>query len=82
MAKVKDDEKPNEATKKEAAKGPTVLNGQYTLYNRNKQISKDGIFKDNRLIDGKSYIYDENGILQRVAVFKAGVYVGDTQVEN
>lgn len=75
---VKPDEKPNEAK----GKGPIVLNGQHILYNKGKQITKDGIFKDNRLIDGKAYIYDENGILTRIAVYKNGVYVGDTQVEN
>lgn len=81
--KVKDDERPNEAAKKGVpAKGPMVLNGQYTLYNRNKQITKDGVFKDNRFMEGKAYIYDDNGILQRVAVYKDGMYVGDTQVEN
>jgi len=81
--KVRDDERPNEAAKKGVpAKGPLVLNGQYTLYNKNKQITKDGIFKENRFIEGKAYIYDENGILNRVAVYKAGMYVGDTQVEN
>ena len=72
------DEKPNEAV----SKGPMVLNGQATLYNKNKQITKDGIFKDNRLMEGKAYIYDDNGILSRIAVYKNGVYVGDTQVEN
>jgi len=76
---LKPDEKPNEAVGK---KGPIVLNGQYTLYNKSKQITKDGIFKDNRLMDGKAFIYDENGILTRVSVYKGGVYVGDTQVEN
>jgi antitoxin component YwqK of YwqJK toxin-antitoxin module len=64
------------------AKGPMVLNGKHTLYNKNKQIAKDGIFKDNRLMDGKAYLYDYNGMLERVAVYKNGVYVGDTQVEN
>jgi antitoxin component YwqK of YwqJK toxin-antitoxin module len=73
------DEKPNEAV---AAKGPIILNGQHTLYNKNKQITKDGEFKDNRLMNGKAYIYDDNGILTRIAVYKNGVYVGDTQVEN
>lgn len=76
---VAKDEKPNEAV---AAKGPIVLNGQHTLYNKNKQITKDGEFKDNRLMNGKAYIYDENGILTRIAVYKNGIYVGDTQVEN
>lgn len=76
---VAKDEKPNEAV---ASKGPMILNGPATLYNKNKQITKDGIFKDNRLMDGKAYIYDENGILSRIAVYKNGVYAGDTQIEN
>lgn len=76
---VAKDEKPNEAV---AAKGPLILNGQHTLYNRNKQITKDGFFKDSRLMDGKAFIYDDNGILTRIAVYKNGIYVGDTQVEN
>jgi antitoxin component YwqK of YwqJK toxin-antitoxin module len=80
VIKVANDELPNEAQKK--AKGPLVLNGQFTLYNKNKQITKDGVFKDNRFIDGKAYMYNENGILTRVAVYKNGIYVGDTQVEN
>jgi antitoxin component YwqK of YwqJK toxin-antitoxin module len=82
VVKVKEDEKPNEADKKGKVTGPLVLNGQQTLYNRNKQITKDGFFKDNRFMDGKAYFYDDNGILQRVAVYKNGTYVGDTQVEN
>lgn len=82
VIKAAADEKPNEAALKKAAKGPLVLNGQYILYNKNKQISKDGVFKDNQFIDGKAYMYDENGMLTRVAVYKNGMYVGDTQVEN
>ena len=83
VVKVKDDEKPNEAALKGVPpKGPMVLNGQYTLYNKNKQITKDGVFKDNRFMDGKAYMYNENGILSRVAVYKNGIYVGDTQLEN
>lgn len=61
---------------------PMVLNGKHTLFNKNKQVAKDGVFKDNRLMDGKAYFYNENGILDRVSVYKNGVYVGDTQVEN
>lgn len=77
---VAKDETPNEAAKKPS--GPLVLNGQYTLYNKNKQVTKDGIFKENSFVDGKAYIYNENGILTRVAVYKNGVYVGDTQAEK
>ncbi len=76
--KLTADEKPNEAVKK----GPMVLNGPNTLYNKNKQITKDGVFKDNTFIEGKAYFYNENGILTRVAVYKNGLYVGDTQVEK
>jgi len=61
---------------------PSRLNGKHILYNRNKQISKDGVFKDNRLMEGKAYIYDENGILTRVAIYKNGIYVGDGQAEK
>lgn len=78
---VSADEKPNEAVKT-APKGPLVLNGPNTLYNKNKQITKDGIFKDNVFMEGKAYFYDVNGILTRVAVYKNGIYVGDTQVEK
>lgn len=77
---VSKDEAPNDGTKKAA--GPLVLNGQQILYNKNKQITKDGVFKDNRFMEGKAYIYDENGILTRVAVYKNGIYVGDTQAEK
>jgi antitoxin component YwqK of YwqJK toxin-antitoxin module len=79
--KIAEDEKPNEAEKPES-KGPMVLNGQHTLYNRNKQISKQGLFKDNTFIEGKAYIYNENGILARIAVYRNGLYIGDAQPEN
>lgn len=52
-------------------------NGTHKLYNTNKQISKDGLFKNYRLIDGKSYKYDENGILITIELFKDGRYIGD-----
>lgn len=76
LTAVKPDEKPNGAV----ARGP--LNGQHTTYNRNKQIAKDGFFKDNMLLDGKDYIYDENGILVRIAKYKNGMYIGDAPIEN
>lgn len=72
--------KPDEVSTTSKAKGP--LNGHHTTYNKNKQIAKDGDFKDNRLIDGKDYIYDSNGILLRIAKYRDGVYVGDAPIEN
>ena len=55
-----------------------VLNGYYVLYNRNKQKTKDGTFVDNRLKDGKNYIYDDKGVLVRVELYKDFKYIGDT----
>ncbi len=64
------------------AKGPSILNGYYVLYNKNRQKTKDGTFENNRLMEGKNYIYDENGILQRIEVYKNGSYSGDAQIED
>lgn len=62
--------------------GLASLNGQHILYNKNKQVSKNGVFKDNRLMEGKAYIYNDNGLLERVAIYKDGIYVGDGPVEK
>ncbi len=56
--------------------------GYWKLYNTNKQISKDGTFVKNRLIDGKVYHYSPDGILTRIAVYKDGKYVGDSVIEE
>ena len=74
---VKADEKPIES-----AKGPMVLNGKHTLYDKNKNLTKDGIFKDNSFIEGKAYFYNENGILTRVAIYRNGMYVGDGVIDK
>ena len=57
-------------------------NGYKKLYNRDKQIAKDGVFKNYRLMDGKFYKYDENGILQQIMIFKNGRYIGDGVIEE
>lgn len=64
------------------AKISNVLNGQHVLYNRNRQKTKDGIFKDNRFMDGKNYIYSPDGILLRIEIYKNGSYAGDSQIDN
>ncbi len=56
--------------------------GYYKLYNSNKQVSKDGTFHKNKLTDGKHYIYNTNGILTRIALYKDGKYVGDGVIEE
>ena len=56
--------------------------GEHTLYNANKQISKKGKFHLNRLVDGTVYIYNSNGLLTRKAMYKNGKYVGDGVIED
>ncbi|MCE9538190.1 MAG: toxin-antitoxin system YwqK family antitoxin [Bacteroidetes bacterium] len=56
--------------------------GKWKLYNKNKQVSKDGVFHSNKLIDGKVYIYNTNGILTRIALYKGGKYIGDSVIEE
>ncbi len=73
---VKQDEKPNLPTQ--------VFNGEghWTLYNKNRQVSKDGEFSKGRLMEGKVFHYSEDGILKRIAIYKNGIYVGDTPIED
>jgi len=53
-------------------------NGQHKVYNKNAQISKDGFFKDYRLMEGLWYVYDSNGILTKIKKYKAGRFIGTT----
>jgi antitoxin component YwqK of YwqJK toxin-antitoxin module len=73
---VKADEKPL------GTSAPTILNGKHTLYDKNKHVTKDGLFENNTFMEGKAYIYNDNGILTRVLIYKAGKYVGDGVIEN
>lgn len=50
--------------------------GFNTLYNRNQQITQVGDFLEGRLWNGKWHKYDENGILQRVEVYRNGRFIG------
>ncbi len=52
-------------------------NGQHTLYNKNRQISHKGVFKNGQLLDGKVYRYNRDGILVKIEVYSGGSYVGD-----
>jgi antitoxin component YwqK of YwqJK toxin-antitoxin module len=68
------DEKPN--------MGKFDGNGYKKLYNRDRQIAKDGTFKNYRLMDGKQYKYDDNGLLMQILIFKDGKYIGDGVIED
>jgi len=60
----------------------TITGSGITIYNKNRQKSKSGDFVNGKLINGKVYIYTDNGILTRVALFEAGVYKGDSPLED
>jgi antitoxin component YwqK of YwqJK toxin-antitoxin module len=77
IVKVQEDEK-----LLELSGGNFTGNGQAKLYNKNRQISKEGLFEQFKLISGKEYIYNENGILIRIAIYKNGVYMGDGIIEE
>jgi len=57
-------------------------NGRHKLYNKDKLIVKDGVFKNYRLIDGKWYKYNDDNILLNIERIRNGRYVGDVQFEE
>lgn len=60
--------------------GKWQYNGYNKIYNSENEIWQDGVFKNGRLWDGKVYVYDNDGILLKVKVFKNGVYHSDGQL--
>ena len=54
--------------------------GYNKIYNDNDEIWQDGDFKEGRLFDGKVYVYDKNGILKKVKVFKGGKFHSYSQL--
>jgi antitoxin component YwqK of YwqJK toxin-antitoxin module len=57
-------------------KGQFTGEGYWILYT-NGQITMKGTFHLKKLIDGEQRIYDQNGMLIRIKLFKEGRYVGD-----
>ncbi len=84
---VKDDdingegEKAPEAKKEEKLPTGTFSGegGPHTLY-ANGQVTKKGTFHLYRLIDGESRIYDSNGLLVQIKLYRGGKYVGDAPI--
>lgn len=71
---------PNVGSKPVVLSGKWQYNGYNKIYNSENEIWQDGIFKDGRLWEGKVYVYDKDGILLKVKVFKNGVYHSDGQL--
>ncbi len=52
-------------------------NGFNKLYTVSDEIWIDGQFKNGQLKDGKVFVYDHDGVLLKVRIFKDGLYVSD-----
>ncbi len=50
------------------------------IYNGDNEIWQDGIFKNGQLWDGKEYVYDRDGILLKVRIYKEGKHIYDGQL--
>ncbi len=56
-------------------KGVTFFSEGYNkVYNENDELWLDGNFKSGQLYDGKVYIYNEDGILKKIKIFKEGKF--------
>lgn len=55
-------------------------NGYNKVYSTDDEIWQDGDFKDGRLFNGKVYVYDRDGILLKVKIYKEGFYHSDGQL--
>lgn len=55
-------------------------NGYNKVYNDDKELWMEGEFHDGLLKDGRLYVYDEDGLLFKVEVYKDGKYHSDGQL--
>jgi antitoxin component YwqK of YwqJK toxin-antitoxin module len=69
-----------EAPKMEINENYYTPNGYNKIYNQNKELWMDGEFKNNQLWDGRILIYDDEGLLLKIEVYKEGVYHSDGQL--
>lgn len=59
---------------------PFYSNGYHTIYNKQALLWQEGTFKNGKLWDGKVYVFDKDGILLKVEIYKSGVYHSDGQL--
>lgn len=56
-------------------------NGECILLGRNKEISFEGECKDGKPWNGRSYVYDENGLLEYIDILKNGKYYSSEKLD-
>jgi len=54
--------------------------GYNKIYNDDKELWMDGLFKNSKLWDGKLYKFDSEGILLKIEIWKEGKYHSDGQL--
>jgi antitoxin component YwqK of YwqJK toxin-antitoxin module len=57
--------------------GETVKDGYQKTFNDNNDILMDGTFEGGVLMDGKLYIYDEDGLLEKIEIYLEGKFSGN-----
>jgi antitoxin component YwqK of YwqJK toxin-antitoxin module len=69
---------PTVGTSNEPKPNTGQFNGEgYWILYKNGQITMKGTFAKRKLIEGEERIYDKNGILIQIKLYKGGKYVGD-----
>ena len=58
----------------------TLIDGYNKMLNADGTVSKEGTFKDKRLIDGKVYVY-ESGKIVKTIIYQDGKSVGEEEVK-
>lgn len=56
--------------------------GYNKLYTRSLLLKWDGYYHHGKPWNGKKYIYDQNGMLIRIEVYKNGMYIGNGVIEE
>lgn len=78
-------ENPSSEPAKKAPKPDTSIddfepNGYNKIRNDDLELWQEGDFKNGQLWDGRLYVYDEDGLLLKVEVYKEGKYHSDGQL--
>jgi antitoxin component YwqK of YwqJK toxin-antitoxin module len=59
-----------------------IKDGYQKLYDDQKRLVQDGEFKGGKLLNGKWYKYDKNGLILKVEIYKNGKYFADGQLDG
>ncbi len=61
--------------------GDEVIKDCWTSTPKGKQLTEDGEYKNGKLWNGKKYVYDKNGLILKIEIWKNGKYFADGQIE-